>query len=468
MTTEQWSELDPKHSARLIPISVGTEAQERRAVSVLLSVISAVTEFGRSLLRPVGAPAGKATCFVETEFKLGEKTLRPDGIILVSRGGQQWVALVEAKTTDQPLDPQQIEDYLELARFRNADALITISNQYVATADEHPIAIDKRRLRNLELRHWSWMDILTEARVQASNQEISDPDQAYILEEMIRFLEDKSSGVLGFTTMGKSWTKVRDAARRGQLAGLDQEIDDIASKWEDLARYAALTLTTDLGRDVKHLLRGAARSRELRQRDLKDMLRNERRLVAELQVPDAAGTVLIEADLHGRQIIVSSRVDAPKAGTSRGRVSWLLRQIEKSPDSVTVQAHVPYVRESKSISLTEARSSPSVLYPEGDKEIVAFTLRQQSEVGLRQDDAEGSFIRSVLDATENFYRDVLQKIRPWVPTPARLKSPEQAPEGEQLTQQAEADGQLGAVAEPTDVPQAQNSGEPKRNLERNP
>ncbi len=47
--------------ARLIPItlSTGVEAKERNAASALLAVLSHVDEFGRALLKPLGAPAGK-------------------------------------------------------------------------------------------------------------------------------------------------------------------------------------------------------------------------------------------------------------------------------------------------------------------------------------------------------------------------------------------------------------------------
>ena len=46
--------------ARLIPITAasGVEAQERNAASALLAVMASVKEFGRALLKPLGAPVG--------------------------------------------------------------------------------------------------------------------------------------------------------------------------------------------------------------------------------------------------------------------------------------------------------------------------------------------------------------------------------------------------------------------------
>ena len=56
--------------ARLIPITsaTGVEGRERNAASALLAVLSVVDEFGRSLLKPLGAPAGKIEAFVEVPF----------------------------------------------------------------------------------------------------------------------------------------------------------------------------------------------------------------------------------------------------------------------------------------------------------------------------------------------------------------------------------------------------------------
>ena len=55
MSEEHW------HEARLIPISGirGAEEQERRGTSALLAVLTAVHEFERELLKPLGAPAGE-------------------------------------------------------------------------------------------------------------------------------------------------------------------------------------------------------------------------------------------------------------------------------------------------------------------------------------------------------------------------------------------------------------------------
>src|ERR687891_2144543 len=205
--------------ARLIPISSasGIEAQERRAASALLAVVSAVPEFGRALPSPLGAPAGHIEAFIEVPFKVEGRTIRPDGVVVVSRGQRTWGAIVEAKVGSNALESSQMDQYLDLARDLGFDAVLTISNQYVSSSSEYPVSVDRRKLRRTELHHWSWVSILTEATLQKEHRGVNDPDQAYILGELIRYLSDPRSGAVSFESMGPSWTAVRDGARQGTL-----------------------------------------------------------------------------------------------------------------------------------------------------------------------------------------------------------------------------------------------------------
>lgn len=420
---EQWP------VARLIPISSasGIEAQERRAASALLAVIAAVPEFGRSLLKPLGAPAGRIESFIEIPFKLGERSIRPDGIIGVARAGRLWGAIVETKVGSVSLDPSQIDMYLDLARELNFDAVLSISNQYVTSSSDYPVEVDRRKLRKVTLHHWSWVDILTEAVVQKEHRGISDPDQAYVLNELIRYLSDPRSGAVAFDSMGSSWTKARDGARDGRLRKGDADVAAIAARWDDLIRYLGLELTKHLGRDVKQQLAAQERSPASRQAHLRVALADEGRLYADLHIPDAAGPLRIVADLRARQVMASSSLDAPRQGRSKGRVSWLLRQLQHAPELMKIEATVARSRETLAASLGEVREDPSLLYPTADREIKHFTLILTRNMGLKRDASRGSFIRTVLDTAREFYGDVMQHLRLWKSPPPKLRSPDEPP-----------------------------------------
>jgi hypothetical protein len=425
--------------ARLIPVSSasGVEAQERRLASALLAVMSAVPEFGLTRLRPLGAPSGPIQTFIEVPFKLSDgRSLRPDGVVAVTRAGRTWTALFEAKVAANRLDPNQMNAYLDLARETDSDAVVTISNEYVSSSTEYPISIDKRRLKRTTLRHWSWTDVLTVATVQKEHRGVKDPDQAYILGELIRYLSDPRSGAVDFEGMGSGWTTVRDGARVGTLRRNDENVAAVAKRWDDLMRYVALSLTTSLGREVRQVLPPAERTATARRHALTDSLASHGVLEGELQVPDAAGTLVLRADLRTRQVIASTTVDAPRDATSRGRVSWLIRQLQTAPGDLTVEARIARTSSSLAEPLAIAREDPARLYPEQGRDIRSFDVSAASRMGEKRDNSRGSFAESVVSAAESFYEQVLQRLRAWKAQPPRLRKP---PEVDETTEEVVAE-----------------------------
>lgn len=426
---EQWP------VARLIPISSasGVEAQERRLASALLAVMHAVPEFARALLKPLGAPSGRVEAFIEVPFKLGERSIRPDGLLTVARGNKSWTALVETKTAANPLQSDQMDTYLDLARELEFEAVLSISNQYVSSSTGYPIEVDRRKLKKVVLHHWSWVDVLTAAIVQKEHRGISDPDQAYILNELIRYLSDPRSGAVAFEGMGPSWTAVRDGARGGTLRKTDSAPAEVAARWDDLVRYLAMTLTADLGREVRQVLPPAERTPTARRQALVDALVVKGQLYAELSIPDTAGPLLLLADLRARQVTASTIIDAPDEGTSKGRVSWLLRQLQKAPNGVVVEARAARWSDSAAAQLADARQDASVLYPGSKRDIRAFRLSLAANIGLKRDSGRGSFADSVTATAQSFYGDVLQNLRLWKASPPKLKkAPESSEEAAEV------------------------------------
>ena len=409
--------------ARLIPLSTGTgvEAKERHAASALLAVLSAVNEFGRSLLKPLGAPAGKIEAFVEVPFKLDGKSIRPDGLIGVSRAGKTWWALVECKIADQPLSAAQMELYLDLARSLGVDAVLSISNHYTTQSSDYPIALDRKKTKKVPIHHWSWVRVLTEAEVQKQYRGIKDPDQAWILGELIRYLSDARSGVVQFGDMGPNWTAVREGARVHTLRKTDPNVAAVAARWDELVRFLSLDLTKELGLDVKEVLRRGEGTASARQQALQESLAKTGRLYADMHIPHTAGALEIVADLGSRQIVLSTQLDAPKEGTSRGRVGWLLRQLNAAPPDLAIEARLAYTSATLTGQLAALHEDHSPLLPDKSREIRGFRLSLTRDMGLNRSAGRNSFIESVVGTTKTYYREVLQNITVWKPRAAKLK-----------------------------------------------
>jgi len=214
------AEEKPWNAARLIPTSGinGADEQERRATSALLAVMSAVKEYGRTITSRMGAPAGALETYIEVPFLLNGSKVFPDGLIRVKRGSKIWTALVEVKTGSNELQREQLENYLDVAREHRFDALLTISNEIPPSAGAHPTTVDKRKLKSVSIHHLSWTEVLAAAVMQKEFRGVADPDQAWILGELIRYLEHPKSGAVQFSDMGPSWVPVRDAVATARFA----------------------------------------------------------------------------------------------------------------------------------------------------------------------------------------------------------------------------------------------------------
>lgn len=407
---------DHWQAARLIPTSgiSGPDEAERRATSALMAVMAAVPEFGQSIIKPLGAPSGKVSTFIEVPFKLNEQTCYPDGLIETSRGSKQWTALVEVKTGSAVLERPQIESYLDVAREQGFDVVLTISNQLSPAPGIHPVDVDKRKLRRVALHHLSWAEVLTIAVQQRVHRGVSDPDQAWILGELIRYLEHPRSGALDFADMGAAWVEVREAVAAGTLRANDKGLPEVVSRWEQLLRFAALRLGRELGAEVQvAVTRKEASDPTLRFAAQAKSLVGAGTLSGSLRIPNAAAPLDVVADLRAGQVTVSIEVDAPSEGRAATRVNWLVRQLKDAPGGLRLDAYTTGARSSTSDLLSVVRENPTSLIEDPKKDFRMFRIAAASTLGTKRGTGRGGFIDSVLAAIDGFYEAVAQQITPW-------------------------------------------------------
>lgn len=422
MTEETW------HQARLIPTSgiSGAEEQERRATSALLAVMGAVKEFSKTLLSPLGAPSGNVETFIEVPFVAGDKKCYPDGLIRVSRGNKSWTALVEVKTGRNELQTEQLETYLDVAKDQGFDALITISNEIPAIAGQHPTKVDKRKLRKVNLHHWSWTYLLSTAVMQKEHRGVSDPEQAWILGELIRYLEHPRSGAMELEDMGANWVSVRQAVTAGTLRATDKTVPEVVSRFDALLRYTSLRLGRQLGTDVLHVLsRKELAEPTLRAQSLTEGLVSKGQLTGAIRIPNTVAPINLIADLRAGRITCYVDIDAPKDGRATTRVNWLIRQLKAAPDSARVEAFVANARgDGAAELLSTVRENPTAILTDPKKELRSFRIAMSVPMGTKRGRGRGSFIDSVLDLVDAFYGDVVQHLKAWSAAPPRMRESE--------------------------------------------
>lgn len=419
MAEESW------HAARLIPTSGinGAEEQERRATSALLAVMTTVKEFSRVLLRPLGAPAGTVDTYIEVPFDTNGRRVYPDGLIRVSRGQQRWTALVEAKTGQNTLDAAQLETYLDVARENGFDAVVTVSNEICAIPGQHPTVLDRRKLRKVAIHHWSWTQVLTEAVMQKEHRGVADPEQAWILGELIRYLEHPRSGALEFEDMGGCWVPVREAVAAGTLRATDGGVGEVVNRVDALLHYTGLRLGRRLGAEViPALSRKEISDPTLRTAALVQQLTSVGRLSGAIRIPSTVGALGIEMDLRASQITCHVDVDAPREGRPTTRVNWLTRQLKDAPDGLRLESFVMHGRGAgQAALLREVRVDPALLVLDPAREIKSFRIAQTSRMGNKRGTGRGSFIESVTTAVDGFYEAVLQNLKAWSARPPKLR-----------------------------------------------
>jgi len=411
--------------ARLIPVTgiKGALDQERRAASALLAVMQGVPELTSELLKEHGAFSGVVETFIEPEFKIGKKRVRPDGLIQVTRGKKVWRALVEFKTGKSELELSQLNQYLDIAKQENLQALITVSNEVMDATGNHPTdGIDNRRLRSTSLVHFSWMKVITESIILSEHTHLEDPDRAWILKELIRFLQSDASGASEFNDMGANWVTVRDSIRTGSIKKPDDAVIDIVAKFQNLIRYCAFTLSARSGVDAHEVVPRSAKvdGKKFLLAEATKLI-SDKALQGTIKIPGAAAELNIMADVAAGVTHCSFDLAAPNEGKNKSRLNWMLRQYKTAPKDAVVS--IGYKRSrtlEAAVSLSALKSGEVEIELDNSREISTFRIDIVRSSGSKRGRGQSAFIDSVLDQVEFCYAQALQPLKAFAASAPKL------------------------------------------------
>lgn len=417
--------------ARLIPVSgIASEREaEMRATSALLAVIEAVRDLSLEMFGPLGATKAQRAevrCYTEIPFKAGagKAATRPDGLVQLTYGKSTWTALIEVKTGSATLNADQINAYWDLAREHDFDAVLTISNEIAPSKVAHPTDGLKVRANSpVKVHHISWAGIQSMCEVIKEHHGVDDPDQAWILGELIRYLRHPNSGANAFDDMGAEWITVRDAARDEALRRSDENVRAVAVRWEQLLRYAALRLEAEIGELVSQQLPAAQREPQARIKHLVESLVAKGHLDGALRIPHTVGDLELHVDLRARRISASVAVPAPEDRGGRARCTWLASQLGDNVDSrIVVEAYAKNARTPVAATLAEFREDKDCLLGEERREPYRFRVILTRDMGVARKTGRRSegFIDSVLGLIADFYETVVQNITPWAPKAPKM------------------------------------------------
>ena len=413
--------------ARLFPVLAET-SKEGRALSVLLSCFASIDDLASTLLATLDRRVGvrsRVRTFTEVVLANAPEGVsgRPDGLIVVETGRRSWSALVEAKVRRSRLEPEQIEAYLKLAKANSIDALLTISNDFAAVPHHHPVRV-ARMPRGVSLYHWSWSSILTHAKVLLAAKNVDDREQRFLLDELVRFLDHPSAGVMRFDRMDANWKEIVTSVVAGApLARGSEAVTDTVANWHQECRDLALKLMVRVNSDVAIRLPRAHRSDPQRRiADDAARLRETSSLAVKFDVPDAASPIGVEADLRTRSIQVFMTLRAPEDRISaRARTNWLLRQLAgNDPSDLHIKAIWPRRAAATQETLDAVRADvDSLRTPNPNLAPTAFEVRLVRDAGSRFAGAK-TFIDELERSVFRFYAEAGQRLKNWQPAPPKM------------------------------------------------
>ncbi|MCY4142575.1 MAG: hypothetical protein OXG08_02650 [Gammaproteobacteria bacterium] len=430
LNTEVVSNYEP----RLIPV-VSDRSLELRIVSVLLATMKAVKPFAKDVLDRFGLRVGKTsklTCLAELPLKHPKDVksiVRPDGILHLKSGTKEWTAILEAKVKNNVIEESQLQAYSDVAKGFGIDAVITLTNQLAFLPTHTPYKIPKFAGKSVAFYHVSWISLVRQAQLLLGDKENRElnPEQAFVLNEMIRYLEHASSGVKRFEQMNDEWPALIDAVRDNRSFPVTApEIANTVTSWHQEERDVCLLLGKLIAKQVGiHTTKRLRDSAEMRFADACQALNSSRLLQSRFTIPDAASELEVNVDLTRKTITCSMELEGPKDfKLATASINWLVRQLKGVDGSdVTIRANWPRRAASTQALLDEVRNDPRCLVS-GELSVLprSFEILIINEPTKQRFKGRKNFILDLERFVPAFYDRVGQRLRRWTPKPPKIES----------------------------------------------
>jgi hypothetical protein len=429
-------ELLSRKEVRLFPshhIKSIREA-ELRATASFLAVARAVSEFGRRIVSIAGGPGGRLRCYAEVPLKVQTgatfREERPDGVMRVTWGKKDWTALIEVKVGDNLLEQDQFDCYHTLACDLGFNALITISNQSALANGLPPqLTVGSSLLRKVPVVHLSWERLLSEAQLLSRRNAVADPDQQWMLEEWIRYVDDPQSRIIEPPQMGEHWNKVLNCASEANLGACKSEMLDVVQHWDAFLRKVALRLRAKLGVEVKLRISKAEQDAPATLiKNLHANAINKGELSGVFRVPDAAGDLSVVVLLASRSVQYAIQIEAPTEGKAPTRIKWMIKQLlsKDVPGDLVVEVHWGWGLTSQGRICDLQQQSDSLLWDNDGQNLASkgsprsFCLKRTQSLPRGKGRSTAPVLEGIAEGVDEFYRHVVEGIRPFVPKAPQL------------------------------------------------
>ena len=421
--------------SRLFPILADT-SKEGRTLSIFLSCLENIPEFGRALLGGLGirvGARGHVDTFTEVSLQKGlpDAKHRPDGLVVANMGKSTWTALVEAKVGNSDLTNPQIEAYLALAKLNGIDAVITVSNQFTPLPTHHPLTVNSSLTKKVSLFHWSWAYVITQAQLLREMGEVEDREQLILLSELQRFLLHPSSGVKEFDQMPAAWSDLCATVSAGGKVNIKSEASqEVVGCWHQALDQVTTVLSRQLANHVKVIMsRNEAADPQLRHKNALSDLAKDVSLNSQLNIPDTAAPMQICANISKRVLSFQMRLKAPvDRKSTKARLSWLMRQLaDANPKDIHVRFLWPGRAAATQFPLADLRDRPEIASADKDGMAVSsFELLLVKDLGGKFTQRK-NFVSELVSGASDFHANIGANLTNWQAKPPKISEGKHEP-----------------------------------------
>ncbi len=297
-----------------------------------MSLMDIVPMIRGEFLKSCGYPSGK-NCQYQSHMEASYNSpkfpdVRPDGLLVCSRGQNDWGAFIEAKSANSPIRPEQIIDYLDLAAMVDVGTVITISNEFARVPTELPYHLAASKRRKANVFHFAWADIRTFLALQLNNPSLGDVETK-ILSECLEFFWEPTSGIATYDAMPPDWPKFVEASGTALGFGTKtQGITDIVHGWVQERRDLCSKIIHEIHEEVELGHQAGVRAdADQRLKTDRKSLADEYTLSAHYNFKSSKTKLRILAELRLCKTSIALEIRPPENKKAIASVNWFVSSV---------------------------------------------------------------------------------------------------------------------------------------------
>lgn len=412
--------LNHYEQSRLIPVTAPASALN--ACSTLLAVLCHVQGFCRRLLKPWGPKFSKSTrilSYTGIKFPVsGEQgPWVAEGIIKTQSGTQQWQALVLCRRGTDHISGQETQIYQALALTYGLDAVIIVSNQLQPVTS---FGLKKHKASDIPCICWPWLYLLSEAKAYINTTPDLASSHAYLLEELIRFLQDRQTHLISDFHGMEHWPTLCSTIL--QSIPLDKvrfDVRSILQEWQLLALYLSFRLGILIGQSVQVIAPKYVKEQsiDIPSEDYQQFLAHPE-LNCWMALPYAVSPLKLWVDIEAHTLNASMQIATPQDRVKPGTlVNGLLSQLSNAFDpQLILVAKWPGKAAPTQTTLAALREDKHSFIPRQSPTMPkAVEIIKQWHINERMREVK-AFVEDLESLLADFYLDVGQNLKAWAPS----------------------------------------------------